>query len=75
MKNPDPVMRAKLKFKTHLQNTGFDFFSRFGGEKNDFIFRIKEIESLQNMLALHMHKLLNHLHRKGNILKSHGTVQ
>jgi hypothetical protein len=29
MKNTDPMMGAKLKSKTHLQNTFFDFFSRF----------------------------------------------
>jgi hypothetical protein len=29
MKNTDPVMGAKLKSKTHLQNTFFDFLSRF----------------------------------------------
>ena len=29
MKNADPVMGAKLKSKTHLQNTFFDFLSRF----------------------------------------------
>jgi hypothetical protein len=29
MKNTDPVMDAKLKFKTHLQNTFFNFLSRF----------------------------------------------
>ena len=29
MKYTDPVMDAKLKSKTHLQNTFFDFLSRF----------------------------------------------
>jgi hypothetical protein len=29
MKNTDPLMGAKLKSKTHLQNTFFDFLSRF----------------------------------------------
>jgi hypothetical protein len=29
MKNADPVMGAKLKSKTHLQNMFFDFLSRF----------------------------------------------
>jgi hypothetical protein len=29
MKNPDPDMCAKLKPKTHLLNTLFDFYSRF----------------------------------------------
>jgi hypothetical protein len=29
MKNTDPVMGAKLKSKTHLQNRFFDFLSRF----------------------------------------------
>jgi hypothetical protein len=29
MKNTDPLMAAKLKSKTHLQNTFFDFLSRF----------------------------------------------
>jgi hypothetical protein len=29
MKNPDPVMNAKLKSKTHLQNGFFNFLSRF----------------------------------------------
>jgi hypothetical protein len=29
MKNTDPFMGAKLKSKTHLQNTFFDFSSRF----------------------------------------------
>ncbi len=29
MKNTDPVIGAKLKSKTHLQNTFFDFLSRF----------------------------------------------
>jgi hypothetical protein len=29
MKNTDPLMGAKLKSKTHLLNTSFDFFSYF----------------------------------------------
>ncbi len=29
MKNTDPLMGAKLKSKTHLQNTFFYFLSRF----------------------------------------------
>jgi hypothetical protein len=29
MKNTDPLMGAKLKSKTHLQNSFFDFLSRF----------------------------------------------
>ncbi len=29
MKNTDPVIGAKLKSKTHLQNTFFDFLNRF----------------------------------------------
>jgi hypothetical protein len=29
MKNTDPVTGAKLKSKTHLQNTFFDLLSRF----------------------------------------------
>ncbi len=29
MKNTDPLLGAKLKSKTHLQNTFFDFLSRF----------------------------------------------
>ena len=29
MKNTDPLMGTKLKSKTHLQNTFFDFLSRF----------------------------------------------
>jgi hypothetical protein len=29
MKNTDPLMGAKLKSKTHLQNTFFDFFEPF----------------------------------------------
>jgi hypothetical protein len=29
MKKKDPVMGAKLKSKTHLQNPFFDFLSRF----------------------------------------------
>jgi hypothetical protein len=29
MKNTDPLMGAKLKSKTHLQNKFFDFLSRF----------------------------------------------
>ena len=29
MKNTDPLMGAKLKSKTHLQSTFFDFLSRF----------------------------------------------
>jgi hypothetical protein len=29
MKNTDPLMGAKLKSKTHLQNRFFDFLSRF----------------------------------------------
>ena len=29
MKNADPLMGAKLKSKTHLQNGFFDFLSRF----------------------------------------------
>jgi hypothetical protein len=29
MKNTDPLMGAKLKSKTHLLNTFFDFLSRF----------------------------------------------
>ena len=29
MKSTDPLMGAKLKSKTHLQNTFFDFLSRF----------------------------------------------
>jgi hypothetical protein len=29
MKNTDPLMSAKLKSKTLLQNTFFDFLSRF----------------------------------------------
>jgi hypothetical protein len=29
MKNPNPEMGAKLKSKTHLQNTFFNFYSRF----------------------------------------------
>jgi hypothetical protein len=29
MKNTDPLMGAKLKSKTHLQNTFLDFLSRF----------------------------------------------
>jgi hypothetical protein len=29
MKNTDPVMGAKLKSKTHLENMFFDFLSRF----------------------------------------------
>jgi hypothetical protein len=29
IKNTDPLMGAKLKSKTHLQNTFFDFLSRF----------------------------------------------
>ena len=29
MKNPDPGMDAKLKSKTHFQNTFFDFFEPF----------------------------------------------
>jgi len=29
MKNPEPWMDAKLKFKTHLLNTFLDLLSRF----------------------------------------------
>ncbi len=29
IKNTDPLMGTKLKSKTHLQNTSFDFLSRF----------------------------------------------
>ena len=44
MKNTDPLIGAKLKSKTHLLNTFFDFLSRFCafGFKTIFLNKIKK---------------------------------
>jgi hypothetical protein len=56
MKNIDPLMGAKLKSNTHLQNTFFDFLSRF---LRVWLQRMKKvlIRTLKNFLGKKSKKL------------------
>ncbi len=57
MKNTDPLMSAKLKSKTHLLNTCFDFFEPFFARLASKFFKtqnffFKDIKKTQNLMLI-----------------------